>query len=1071
MSEITLPSTSRAEVIPMNISSPRNTTVLLRLSTIAVAVSGALWVTPVVAAVEDACLPSIGGLGGLPVIDGVVDTDPTATDLTDVGWNGATRLLLKSESGTARASVLQLGMTSTDIYIGGVVDAPIVAETDRIVLGFSSDPSPTGGSTDWRIIIQPFNAADAGATTTFKGRTLDPGRVRYWRDSATWTTAAPATASAADWMVTGFAYARNGTSWSFEVKIPRAASAAAAGPGTGIYFSPSPTPFRFYYAALATNVFFETVNQTNWPKSTLFVPADDTQIFDTQIMPAQAQWGALSVFDRPECNGVFLRNQDIGVVDPADGTGQNIVQNIRRIADASITQTSAAQCDALADNQSWPGTQGPVNTFVARPSNSGANAQISATFRIADWGLPGPGQWVKVGSPAAPEPVNPTLQQLIAANNNVPPNPAATRLTMDWRASYKQSCQYKFHSHQCIHVDLDSTDTTTTRIKTKSVERNMNFVGASQVIDEATVGTVGYAAPPSGRAAHGFALDVVSDVLSGSREKALAGSGVLPPKCSATDPAAATDPSCCAEQPGATTSTMSTAHSHHTATLLPDGKVLVAGNRGAEWNGSNVTELYDPATNAWARGPNLNRARFDQAAILSKASELLLIGGGNDDRNSEMAQSTDIFFLEKRAWVGGPPLKMPYFAPNAVTLPNGTILATSDNWYDTSIFSPTAREWSAGPRLSKLHGGGRLLLLQDGRALYVGGSDIAELFELKEKRWIPTGPVNAARSGHTATLLKNGKVLVTGGFVNEPEREGRSARSAELFDPATNSWTRIPDMASARRVHTATLLPNGRVLIAGGNGDNQSDNRTSSSTEIYDPATNAWTAGPPLATGRLFHTATLLADGSVLLVGGDTAGGSAERHVPGSAGKACGANAARDGSGAVALAASTYKTLRWTVTGRRRTGRFISIAGKKFEYAEDVGSYGVFARHFVAPATPPDAPAGVIWGSALEGGAALKTLLAPKEATESTPGYGFYAIDILPGQSARIRGVIEAKETAPPPDDCRVVIGNIICCPIQSTTTTALPAPKEYKLAGGLLVALLALRRAFRRRNTDTRSL
>ena len=112
----------------------------------------------------------------------------------------------------------------------------------------------------------------------------------------------------------------------------------------------------------------------------------------------------------------------------------------------------------------------------------------------------------------------------------------------------------------------------------------------------------------------------------------------------------------------------------------------------------------------------------------------------------------------------------------------------------------------------------------------------AELYDPATGYWTPTGSLATARYGHTATLLPNGKVLVAGGY-NYAERQHLHLASAELYDPATGAWTPTGSLATARIYHTATLLPNGQVLVAGGNA-------TGSSAELYDPATGT---GPPPA--------------------------------------------------------------------------------------------------------------------------------------------------------------------------------------------------------------------------------
>src|SRR6267143_974733 len=124
-----------------------------------------------------------------------------------------------------------------------------------------------------------------------------------------------------------------------------------------------------------------------------------------------------------------------------------------------------------------------------------------------------------------------------------------------------------------------------------------------------------------------------------------------------------------------------------------------------------------------------------------------------------------------------------------------------------------------------------------------------------------TGSLGSARRNHTATLLPNGKVLVAGGFDNS----GNGLASAELYDPASGTWSAAGSLTTARYSHTATLLPNGKVLVAGGL---DSSNNASASAELYDPASGSWSATGSLGTARENHTATLLPNGKVLVAGG-----------------------------------------------------------------------------------------------------------------------------------------------------------------------------------------------------------
>jgi len=125
----------------------------------------------------------------------------------------------------------------------------------------------------------------------------------------------------------------------------------------------------------------------------------------------------------------------------------------------------------------------------------------------------------------------------------------------------------------------------------------------------------------------------------------------------------------------------------------------------------------------------------------------------------------------------------------------------------------------------------------------------------------PTGNMTEGRFEHTATLLTNGKILIAGGYSSTPRIDafGGALSSSELYDPSTGRFAAVANMTRHRAGHTATLLANGQVLIAGG---------SSSSAELYDPSTGTFTPTGNMTSVRLRHTATLLNDGQVLISGG-----------------------------------------------------------------------------------------------------------------------------------------------------------------------------------------------------------
>ena len=177
----------------------------------------------------------------------------------------------------------------------------------------------------------------------------------------------------------------------------------------------------------------------------------------------------------------------------------------------------------------------------------------------------------------------------------------------------------------------------------------------------------------------------------------------------------------------------------------------------------------------------------------------------------------------------------------------------------------------------------RSVLLANGRVLLVGGRDrqggaaltSAELYDPKAGTWSPTGEMADGRTTHTATLLRNGKVLVTGGFTGNLTTNAQpQLNSAEIYDPASGTWSAAGPMAVRRALHSAILLRDGRVLVAGGRTCPSAPpvacdfTAFTNTAEIYDPATNAFTPTGNMAVPRHTTDATMLADGRVLVPAG-----------------------------------------------------------------------------------------------------------------------------------------------------------------------------------------------------------
>lgn len=465
---------------------------------------------------NDLCLTNnIGGLAGLPTIDGIVEgyTGPGGVQY-DPGWNRAVRVNLSANLGVSRSAVFQMGRSSTDVYISFVVDTPVPGGDNHIVLVLSTDGNTAH---DWRIHVQPFDSSTAGAG--FEGSNEPPHAVTYWRNSTTWNNAG-ATATVASpgfWLKDNIRFSKAGSRWAIEIKIPRETNSANAGLDDKIYF-PATGEFDFYANILSTSFLSGVFYQDPWPPGNI-ITAGAASSDLTRNTPNDTQWGTVSFNDRSVCKGVSLASSNVGVYDPTN-PGVIINEILRYEPSGSFPETTIAQCQALTDNHNWPGTKGPLNTFVARPFNemTSIDAKVSATFKVANWGIPGVSQWRDIGEIAGGLSLTPST----VANN---PTPEATiipsgygNLTSTWELSYKQSCMFSKVPHQCIQVELDSSDGGDTIFLNKSVQRNMDFVQASAFSRDAEISAIGYGNPPAGRTAHEFLLSVNTKVQRYERD-------------------------------------------------------------------------------------------------------------------------------------------------------------------------------------------------------------------------------------------------------------------------------------------------------------------------------------------------------------------------------------------------------------------------------------------------------------------------------------------------------------------------------------------------------------------------
>ncbi len=336
------------------------------------------------------------------------------------------------------------------------------------------------------------------------------------------------------------------------------------------------------------------------------------------------------------------------------------------------------------------------------------------------------------------------------------------------------------------------------------------------------------------------------------------------------------------------TGPLQTARYDFTATLLPDGKVLVAGGANTVTN-TATAELYDPASGSWTPTENLNQARAYHTATLLPDGQVMVSGGtSNSFFVPGTRSSIELYNPAQGTWTLGGTMFQARLGHTATLLPNGKVLLAggitngppsppTTPFSSTEIYDPLTGSSSPAASMHSTRAFQTATLLPNGSLLVAGGitdhigngssdgsaTNSTEIYDPSADSWTLTGALNTPRFAHRAVLLPSGQILAVGGGTNENE-PGLS--STELFDPtispSTGSWNFTGSMQNAREDFTATLLPNGKILVTGGNGA-----PNDSACELYDPFTGTWASTGSLNYGRFNHNATLLTSGKVLVTG------------------------------------------------------------------------------------------------------------------------------------------------------------------------------------------------------------
>lgn len=328
------------------------------------------------------------------------------------------------------------------------------------------------------------------------------------------------------------------------------------------------------------------------------------------------------------------------------------------------------------------------------------------------------------------------------------------------------------------------------------------------------------------------------------------------------------------------TASMSVPREYHTATRLADGRVLVVGGENSSAAQLASAELYDPTRGTWAPTGPLHIARYKHTATLLRNGTVLVAGGQMfvPPLHIYTLASAEIYDPHTGIWTPTGSMLTPRYDFSATLLSDGRVLVAggannTSSWLTSAeIYDPHTGRWSPTGALHAGRSQHTSTLLPTGQVLIVGGwegsaSADMETYNPASGAWTVVHTLPGQLQGDSTTLLANGRVLIAAGetiYCNPSIGCGPyPLAGASLYNPATGGWVATGSLSQARAYHSATLLQNGLVLVAGGEYS-----YPISSTELYNPGTSAWTSAGNMSTTREFHTATLLQDGRVLVTGG-----------------------------------------------------------------------------------------------------------------------------------------------------------------------------------------------------------
>lgn len=344
------------------------------------------------------------------------------------------------------------------------------------------------------------------------------------------------------------------------------------------------------------------------------------------------------------------------------------------------------------------------------------------------------------------------------------------------------------------------------------------------------------------------------------------------------------------------TGNMRSGRDGQTATLLPTGKVLVAGGTN---NGVALAsaELYSPIAGTWASTGAMHVARTLGRALLLPNGSVLIVGGCVNDCLSATVKDAEIYspgtgtFIETGSMLQARAEFAIALLANGQVLVAGGCTAYNANGCSATtakaeIYDPATGIWKATAAMHAARHAMSGTRLPSGKVLVAGGATGAsdalissETYDPITRLWTVGAKMVQARSDYASVMLASGKVL----FIGGENINGLSIRNAELYNPSSGTFTATGSMVASREEHTAVLLGNGNVLVSGGNKLTSTSSTPLSSAELYNPATGTWTTTGSMSNARSGHTSTVLTNGYVVDCGGSNAVNelnSSEMYIP-----------------------------------------------------------------------------------------------------------------------------------------------------------------------------------------------